>query len=251
MGTKERRRREIAERERLFLEKTRELICREGLLQVQMARIAEACDYSTGTLYQHFASKEDLLVALLTDRAQARTDLFRRAASWDAGTRDRMFAFGVAEAVFVKRNPEYFRLEQFAQTEVVWGCASAGRRRTCIETLAPIAALALGIVRDAVEQGDLESNGASPEEIAFGLWSMVEGTHSLAHTQGLLDVFEIKEPYSLMGRNMHRLLNGLGWKPLVEVSNYADCEAYTTRLLDELFGETCREETKNRGKGSL
>jgi AcrR family transcriptional regulator len=84
----------------------------------------EACDYSTGTLYQHFASKEDLLVALLTDCAQERIQLFRIAASWDAGARDRMFAFGVAEAVFVKRNPEYFRLEQFAQAEVIWSCAS-------------------------------------------------------------------------------------------------------------------------------
>ena len=251
MGTKERRQREVAERERLFLEKTRELICREGLLQVQMARIAEACDYSTGTLYQHFASKEDLLVALLTDRVQARIDLFRRAALWDAGTRDRMFAFAVAEAVFVKRNPEYFRLEQFAQTEVIWSCASPDRRQACIETLAPIAALALDIVRDAVEHGDLESNGASAEEIAFGLWSMVEGTHSLAHTQGLLDVFEIEEPYSLMGRNIHRLLNGLGWKPFVEVSDYAACEAYTTRLFDELFGDAYGEENKTIGKGSL
>ena len=246
MGTKERRRREIAEREQLFLEKTRELICREGLLQVQMARIAEACDYSTGTLYQHFSSKEDLLVALLAERAQERISLFRKAASWDAGTRDRMFAFGVAEAVFVRRNPEYFRLEQFAQTEVIWSCASPARRRTCIDTLAPISELALGIVRDAVEHGDLEANGAAAEEIAFGLWTLVAGTHSLAHTQGLLDVFEIEEPYRLMGRNMQRLLNGLGWKPLVDVGPETQSEADTARLLSELFNEPCGGQTEQK-----
>lgn len=251
MGTRERRQREFAERERLFLEKTRELICGDGLLQVQMARIAEACDYSTGTLYQHFASKEDLLVALLAERAEERIELFRRAAVWDATTRDRMFAFVAADVVFVKRNPEYFRLEQLAQTEVVWSRASPARRRAYIETLGPVSALALEIIGDAVEHGDLEPNGAAPEEIAFGLWAVVEGTHSLAHTQGLLDPFEIEDPYRSMSRNMHRLLNGLGWRPLVDVSRDADCEAYRSRLLKEVFGDLCMEATGQTRNVSL
>lgn len=250
MGTKERRLREIAERERLFLNKTRELICHDGLLQVQMARIAEACDYSTGTLYQHFASKEDLLVALLADRAEERIELFRRAAVRDATTRDRMFAFVLADVVFVERNPEYFRLEQLAQTEVVWSRASPERRRAFLETLGPVSALALGIIRDAVECGDLDLNGAAAEEIAFGLWAMVEGTHSLAHTQGLLDPFDIEEPYRLMGRNMHRLLNGLGWKPLVDVRCDADCEAYRSRLMNTVFGDLRMEDMDQTGKVS-
>ncbi len=64
MGTRERRQREIAEREQRFLDCARALMLQDGLLGLQMARVAEACDYATGTLYQHFESKEDLLVAL-------------------------------------------------------------------------------------------------------------------------------------------------------------------------------------------
>lgn len=237
MGTKERRQREIAERERLFLEKTRELICAEGLLQVQMARIASACDYSTGTLYQHFASKEDLLVALLAERSEERIELFRRAAAWDASPRDRIFAFAAAEVVFVERNPEYFRIAQLAQTELVWSTASKERRSAYLKAIEPACALALGIVRDAVARGDLELDGARPEEIAFGLWTVVTGTHSLVHTEGLLDFFDIEQPYRLMGRNIHRLLNGLGWKPLVEVGRETDCDAYANALMGEVFGE--------------
>lgn len=52
---------------------------RDGLLALQMARIAEECDYAIGTLYQHFASKEDLLVALATRNCLCRVDLFERA----------------------------------------------------------------------------------------------------------------------------------------------------------------------------
>jgi AcrR family transcriptional regulator len=51
MGTKERRQREVSEREQRFLEKARELIVQDGLLNLQMARVAEACDYATGTFY--------------------------------------------------------------------------------------------------------------------------------------------------------------------------------------------------------
>jgi AcrR family transcriptional regulator len=243
MSTRDRRQREFAERERLFLTTTRELICQEGLLQTQMARIAEACDYATGTLYQHFASKEDLLVALLADCAEERIALFKRAAAWEATTRDRMFAFAVADVAFVKRNPEYFRIEQFVQTEVVWSLASPARRCAYLDTLAPVSALALGIIEDAVACGDLDAGRATPEEIAFGLWAEVEGTHSLAHTQGLLDLFEIEEPYRLMCRNIHRLLNELGWKPLVDVSRGADCDADSQRLLGAVFGQMCADET--------
>lgn len=242
MGTKERRQREIAERERLFLDKTHELIREDGLLHVQMARVAEACDYATGTLYQHFASKEDLFVALLAERSEERLGLFRRAAAWEASPRDRMFAFVAADVLFVKRNPMYFRIAQLAQTEVVWSTASKARRDAYLEAMEPACRLALGIVQDAVEAGDLELHGARTEEAVFALWALVNGTHSLVHTEGLLDILEIEAPYRLLGRNIHCLLNGLGWKPLFDASREDDCEIYAQRLIREVFGETHQEE---------
>ena len=174
MSTRDRRRREVVAREKLFLAKTRELIRRDGLLQLQMARIADACDYATGTLYQHFESKEDLLVALLTERSEERVELFRCASSWDAVPRDRMFAFAAADVVFIRRNPEYFRLAQFAQTEVIWCGASKERRLACLKALEPISELACAIVRDAVERGHLDLQGACPEEASFGIWTLVD-----------------------------------------------------------------------------
>jgi AcrR family transcriptional regulator len=238
MSTKQRRQRDIAEREQLFLDKTHELVCQEGLLQLQMARIADACDYATGTLYQHFASKEDLLVALLTARSEERIAYFRRAASWDALPRDRMFAFAAADVAFVERNPHYFRIAQFAQTEVVWTAASQERRQAFLHAMQPAGELALGIVSDGVRCGDLELGDATAEEVALGLWSIVVGTHTLVHAAGLLEFFNVKEPYRSMGRNIHRLLNGLGWQPLFETGDGNACERYATRLMSDVFGES-------------
>lgn len=236
MGTKERRQREVAEREQLFIDKARELVCAEGLLQLQMARLADECDYATGTLYQHFGSKEDLVVALLTDRVAERTELFERAAGWDARPRDRMFAIAAAETLFVQRNPEYFRIAQLALTEVVWSAASVARRHEYLAKMKPIGDIVVGIVKQGIEAGDLElDGGATVEEAALGVWALVCGTHNLVHAEGFLQSFQVTEPYRLMGRNIHRLLNGLDWQPLFDVGDAVAYERYLERLSNELF----------------
>jgi hypothetical protein len=38
-----------------------------------------------------------------------------------------------------------------------------------------------------------------------------------------------------MGRNIHRLLNGLGWRPLFDVADASGYDAYLQRLSRELF----------------
>jgi len=213
-----------------------------------MARLAEECDYATGTLYQHFGSKEDLVVALLTDRVQQRAGLFRRAAEWDARPRDRMFAIAAAETLFVQRNPEYFRIAQLALTQVVWSAASVERRHEYLAKMKPIGDIVLGIVRDAMDAGDLElAGGATVEEAALGVWTLVCGTHNLVHAEGFLESFEVREPYRLMGRNIHRLLNGLNWRPLFDVTDARAYDEYLQRLSAELFSPAGDERADRAG----
>lgn len=237
MGTKERRQREFADRERLFLTKARECVCREGLLHLQMAKIADACDYATGTLYQHFNSKEDLVVAMLTEHCGERVEYFERAYAWDATARERMFAFALADQIFVERNPEFFRIAQFAQTELVWGTASQDRRTAYLEELRPAGDLAIRIVEEGVSGGDLVLGASTAEEVALGVWSLVVGTHNLAHATGLLEFFDVDEPYRLMNRNLHHLLNGFNWRPLFDLSDEEACAQLTRRVRDALFDD--------------
>lgn len=237
MGTRERRLRDIAEREQLFLEAARELIRQDGLLNLQMARVAERCDYAVGTLYQHFASKEDLLIALATDNAQHRVDLFRRAAQWNAGTRDRMIGIAVADLMFVKLYPEHFRLAQLAFTEVVWQAASAERRRLALEAGEPLGQICDGITEEAVRCGDLQLNGLSPTELGFGLWAMTLGSHSIVHVEGILEQSDVRNPYGLMMRHLHCLMNGLGWQPLFDPTDPAALEEKTRRICSEVFDD--------------
>lgn len=237
MGTKERRQRDVAEREQLFVDAARELIRQDGLLNLQMSRIAEKCEYAVGTLYQHFASKEDLLVALVTQTARQHVDLFGRICAWKSSTRNRMFGIGVADMMFVARNPEHFRIAQYALCEVVWNAASAARRDEMLEVCKPMGGTVVSIVDDAVANGDLVLNGRSSSEIATGLWALTEGFHSLSHAEGVLEQFSITEPYRVMFSQQQHLLNGLGWRPLMDANDDLALDALIKKIGKEVFDE--------------
>lgn len=239
LGTRDRRQRELAERERLFLDKAHELICESGLLNLQMARVARASDYATGTLYQHFASKEDLLLALCSQMVGKRVELFERAVAWKAGSRERIFAVAVADTLFARRYPEHFRLEQYIFTEAVWHSASAHRRRQALEAGRPLGELVGSVVRDAVAAGDLDDHGYNPYELILGNWALSQGMHTLVHAEGLTEMYNIREPYARMLMQLNLLLNGMGWQPLCKPWDEAIVQQQVEKVRSEVFPELC------------
>lgn len=235
MGTRERRQRQFEEREQWFLEVAGRLIEEGGLLPLQMSRIAEAAEYSVGTLYQHFASKEDLLVALTTYSLREHVDLFRRVLDWDATPRERIFAIGVADMIFVRRNPQYFRIAQYVLCEVVWASASQQRRQAFLDANQPIADMVQSIVDDAVSRGDLRRQDMAPMEFCVGMWALVVGTHNLVHADGVLSDFNVPEPYELMCRHLQSMLDGWQWKPLAGDAGPQAVNRLIRRIIDEVF----------------
>ena len=240
MGTKERRQRQVADREQQVLAAAHELIRAEGLLNLQMSKLAERCEYAVGTLYQHFASKEDLLVALTTQSVAEHASMFRRVAEWKAGTRERMFGIGVADMIFVRRNPGHFRLAQYALCEVVWKAASPLRREALLAANQPVAGVVAELVREAVKAGDLDLRGQTPQELTSGLWALSFGFHNLTHAEGVLEEFTVREPYRLMCRHIQHLLNGCGWKPLADPADTGALDRLIRRVSDEVFGDLCK-----------
>jgi len=236
MGTKERRQRELSAREQRFLDCAQGLIQRDGLLSLQMSRIAEECDYAVGTLYQHFASKEDLLVTLATRDCMSRVELFERAARWTGPTRERMLAIAIADLMMIRAQPEFFRLAQYVFTDVIWHAASAKTRQRSLETSAPIGVLIEGIATDAVRLGDLPANtGLTPQTLTIGPWTLCMGMHTLVHAEGVLERHDAGEPYRLLIKHLQHLLNGYGWRPLFDVSDEAAIDAQLARISREVF----------------
>lgn len=241
MGTRERRQRHFDDRERLFLGAARDLIREEGLLNLQMSRLAERCEYAVGTLYQHFRSKEDLLLMLTQETASQHMDLFQRAIDWKAPSRDRMFAIGVADMMFVRRNPEHFRVAQYAMCEAVWNAASEERRDALLETHEHIREAVDEIITDAVKSGDLELRGFTSDQIARGLWALSFGTHNMVHAKGVLRDAESHDPYRMMCLHLQVMLNGYGWKPLADLNDTRGVDRLIDRVRREVFDDLCLE----------
>lgn len=239
MGTKERRQREFNEREELFLNVALELVRSNGLLNLQMSRLAEKAEYAVGTLYLHFDSKEDLLLALVTRSFREYIALVRKAEAWEASPRERMFAVGVADMVFVRRHPDYFRVAQYTLCEVSWKATSAERRQHFLEANDPLVEIVSGIVEDARRSGDLPPGGATAQELAVGVWALCGGHQQLAHAEGLMADITITDPYRLMCRHLIALLDGFGWKPLSDPNDLGAIDALIARVQREVFNEEC------------
>jgi AcrR family transcriptional regulator len=110
-GTLTRKQREIQGREGRILEVARSMIVQDGYHGLSMDRIADALEYSKGTIYQHFSCKEDILMALVNQAVDRRLDLFRRAAEVRARSRERMAAIGASCEVFFELYPDHFHIE--------------------------------------------------------------------------------------------------------------------------------------------
>src|SRR5262245_12250553 len=111
MSTLTRKQREIQQREERILEESRKLLLEEGYHGLSMDRIAEVLEYSKGTIYQHFPNKEEILLALANQSMERRLDLFRRAASFKGGSRERISAVGVAAELFFRLYQHHFQVE--------------------------------------------------------------------------------------------------------------------------------------------
>lgn len=240
MTTVDRKQREFLRREELFLDTAQALVQRDGLLSLQMSKLAEECEYAIGTLYRHFASKEDLLVALATRNSLQRIGLFERAARWQGPTRDRILALALADLIVLREQPEHFRLAQFVWTEVVWGAASAESRARALAACEPISSLIDGIAARARADGDLPAGLAlSNQALTIGPWMLSMGMHTLAQQQGVLDPMDLGEPYRLLFKHLHYLLNGYGWQPLFDPGDDEALDRSLERLCRDVFDMPC------------
>src|SRR5258706_16317843 len=92
--TAARKEREKAAREELMIDHATRLLLREGYQNLNLDVLAQAVEYSKGTIYLHFSTKEDLVLAVATRIFKERADLFECVAQFQGRTRERVRAIG-------------------------------------------------------------------------------------------------------------------------------------------------------------
>lgn len=232
MTTLTRKQREIRDREKLILGVARTMLVEQGYLGMTMDKIAEATEYSKGTIYQHFSCKEDVLAAIAIETSEKRTALFERASALRGGSRERMVAVGQAVDVFVRLYPHHFVSERLICTASIRGKTSDEKQQQLQMCDGKCMSIAAGIVRDAIAQGDLARPSVAPEELSFGLWALTFGTYTIQATDLPLTAIGIPSVSRALDAATAALMDGHGWRPL---SSEHDYEQTRERIRREVF----------------
>jgi AcrR family transcriptional regulator len=220
--TDERRRLRFEERDRRILDAARELLLRDGYQGLSMDTIAESIKYSRAVVYQHYKSKEDVLVAMAAQTGERRVELFERASAFRGKPRERMVAIGEAVAHFAMKYPSHFKTEHIIHASSVRSKCSSDNQIRLATCEARCPQIAGGVVRDAVSHGDLVlPAGVAPEQLVFGLWAMYFGGLFLMSSDVDLErKGGITEPMNALRRAAGALLDGYGWRPLTTEWDY-------------------------------
>ncbi len=234
MKTRERKEREFQQRESVFLDLARRLIAESGLAVFNMDRLAEATEYSKGTVYQHFASKEDLLMALAVQSLERRVAWFERATRLAGRPRERMYAITAAEEIFVTLRPLHFRSELMIKMDNFSDRASPERRAGLEQLEDRCFALVRGIVDDGVRSSDLVlPSHRTPGNVVAGFIAIHIGTFTIMRDFArLLQVAIGGDPLLALRDQIVTYLDGLGWRPL---STESDPAPTFRRVFQEVF----------------
>jgi|GEM_PF-773556 len=202
------RRQKCDARERSIVEHTLELARQVGFLDLKMAKVAELSGVAVGTLYAHFQSKEDLLLAVAWVTKAQRRRTCERAFSLGATPLTGLIYAMVADILFSLRHSTLREAERLASIPSVYDRASASRvaelRRFSEETQA--------VLEDFVEQA-IESG-----ELASGAHSLSDIVHAIrAHCVGAAIVLDVcqesrQDPIRAFAPGASALLAGFGWQ---------------------------------------
>lgn len=243
MGTRERRAREFQQREQQLLNLATELLLEQGQDGVTMERLAERSEYAKGTLYKHFACREDLLCALTTRRMGEISALLRQAQQYPGTTRARLLASLVAYELYAQHRPEEFRLLIALVSGPLSHRASPEHWQKLEQAQEQLFQVLRELFAEARRAGELPALPMDQDPFSFGLWSLVFGSYVLGNADpklcGRLQIPSLEEHLHAM---VHLVLDGAGWRPLSTECDYRqltrDIRAYLQDSVASLLRST-------------
>ena len=222
MKTLTRKQAEIRRREHRILDVARPLVRRGGLDAVRVDAVAEAIGMTRGTVYNHFGGREEIILALAARAVSRRLELFRTAAGMSDQSRRRIAAVGIACEVYATEMADDFAVEHLIRHDSVWMRGSDRRREQLAADEAECMATVGEVISAAIGDGDLKlPRGHGVHDVSYGLWSLTYGGLAIAMTSPSLPEAGVKDPHAAIRRNCNAMLDGIGWLPLYDASEYS------------------------------
>lgn len=224
-----------ADREQELLDIAVSILKNEGFAALSLEKLTAKSSYSKGTIYNHFSSKEDCLLALSIRAAGSIMALFNRALQFDGSLREKAVAIHYAYQLYARLEPTLFMA-------VLNSKAPGMREKTSSERVALLDSIEKTIndlsdqmFRNAIASGDLDlPSHISIETLYFSNWAMSFGTNMLVLTAPASQLVNGLNSNTLLLQNISILLDGMNWKPLSKDWNY---QKTWQRVEKEIFSD--------------
>ena len=246
MNTLSRKQRELQQREQLILDTAQQLLNTEGFATLTMERIAAEVEYSKGTIYNHFSSKEDVVSSISCRCMETLIDFFTRASNYPGSHRERISAVGIAHSMYAQLHPVELQNMQIIKSQAIREKISEEKQNEILLLEQEVTNIVKNIVKDAIRDGDIpDDNKHVPDDIVFGLWTMGYGSN-LLHLSGIpFDKLGMRQPLDAAWINSNKLLDSYQWKPL---STEFDIHTLQQKISEDLFAEELKQLKQRRSQ---
>jgi AcrR family transcriptional regulator len=220
-----------------ILSAAREIFLTRGWDRFSFEGIAEFLECSRPLVYRHFASKEEIFLALAIQSKRRRVRFYERAVMFPGRAREKMLAVGEVETFL---SPRDLPVELFVASTCLRAKTSQHRQEELKVLDVRAISLGAGIVREAVASGDLElPTGLAPEDLLFFMWASRWGALTLMRSDTPIDLAGVSRPALAVEWSLGLMLDGYAWRPL---SSEWDYKATRERVRNEAFPSELVEE---------
>jgi len=226
-----------AEREGFIIRQAISLFVKKGFLGVRMMEIAKASELSMGTIYSHFATKEDLLLACATRMIREEKEIHQAIIASNASAMRRIVTCFTVNWLIARQHPGFVEIENLSLMPSVWTRAHPQR----IQELNALHGDFFDMINSVILEmlnGDLHGytgiDDVARQELArllnHGMWGLCVGLNSTAQS-GLIRAgggHQDTCSYKHFTTNVIHFLKGYGW----------------TEAKPEMVFKACREQAR-------
>jgi AcrR family transcriptional regulator len=227
-------RQEKDSREQEMLGLAKGIICNEGEAALTIDKLVKKLPYSKGTVYNHFISKEDIILALCNAHMAQVASVFTRALTFNGNSREKALAVHVGSLLNAQANPQDFMIGVTVKTAVCTSKASEFRRQQHQQTEVSLLSPIFAHYQAAVDAGECELPvGMKIEQLAFACWSVDFGTQILL--MGDNDTCSVRSQLDVereLINGINLIHDGMGWQPL---ARHFDWKRSVRRMKEEIF----------------
>lgn len=221
-------------REQEMLECAKQIIRTEGIASLTIDKLVKQLPYSKGTVYNHFSSKEDIMLSVCTNHMQKMGEILARGLTFNGTCREKALAVHVGSLLNSQANPDDFMIGVTVKTAGCTSKASESRQQQHQQIEMALLGPIFAHFRSAVKEGHCQiPQGMSIEQMTFSCWSADFGVQTLL--MGDNDVCTVRSQLNIeteLFNSINLIHDGMCWLPLAKDFDWKDS---VERIKKEVF----------------